>query len=70
MSVSHNSRHKRFSKGLKSASLKWKWGSSELDDNRALTISCMVVTPFLDIKLSLWQAAFEKEDENQILKWW
>jgi len=56
-SESQSSKQSKFSNGLKSASLKWKWGSSDWSLRKVVTISCMLVMAFLEILLSLWQAA-------------
>ena len=59
-SLSHSSRHRRFSNGLKSASLKWKCGNSTCSFNNAAIESWMHCTAFFEIPRSLWQAASMK----------
>ena len=59
-SVSQSSRHSRFSKGLKSASLKWKWGDSTWSLRIAAIESWMHSTAFFEMPRSLWQAASMK----------
>lgn len=48
------------SKGLKSASLKWKWGSSAQLVNTSVRTLWMKDTAFWDTCLSLWHEAWEK----------
>lgn len=59
-SLSQSSRHNRFSKGLNSASLKWKCGNSTCSFNKAAIESWMHWTAFLEMLRSLWQAASMK----------
>jgi len=57
-SESQSSKHSRFSNGLKRASLKWKWGSSDWSLRNVVTMSWMLVMALFEMLLSLWQAAW------------